>query len=92
MLITIIIHWKRRLSKNSFPFRSSIIGFLIVTSVIFGMSHSNFGLIVRQKCQIIPVLAILYAQAISIQQTILIKKKIKKSLIKTEIGRFPYKK
>jgi|GEM_PF-2799653 hypothetical protein len=60
-LLMVLLNWKTVLSSPALPLRYPWIIYFVFTSVIYGMSTSNFGLGVREKCMVLPVLILFYA-------------------------------
>jgi hypothetical protein len=42
------------------PFKYSWITYLILSSIIEGAAQTNFGLIIRQRCMVLPVVFLLF--------------------------------
>lgn len=59
-LLYILFNWKLLVSSSLFPQKFSWLIYMVLTSIIYGMSTSNFGLGVRQKCMVLPLLIIFY--------------------------------
>ena len=59
-LLIVILNWRLLIQSTLLPQKYSWIIYTVLTSIIFGMSTSNFGLGVRQKCMVLPLLIIFY--------------------------------
>jgi hypothetical protein len=64
-ILVIILRWRSLIASTMLPLKYFWMFYLVITSIIFGMSTSNFGLGVRQKCMVLPVLILLYAITIT---------------------------
>jgi hypothetical protein len=61
IIIYLCFHWRQLIEIKTIKFKYSWIMFISVTSIILGAAQSNFGLIVRQKCMILPCVFLLFA-------------------------------
>jgi len=60
LIVYILIHWKVLVKINSPPYKYCWILYIIITSSIFGMWQTNFGLAVRQRVMVVPFIIMLY--------------------------------
>jgi hypothetical protein len=60
MLIYIIMNWRYFRRFMDFDYKYTWVVFIIISSVLLGMSYTNFGLTIRQKCMVIPPLVLVY--------------------------------
>jgi hypothetical protein len=75
MMLYIIINIYHLKRLSFLPFKMHWIVFLLITSAIFGAAYTNYGLTIRQKCQIIPALVMLYLAVRKHKETSLNDKK-----------------
>jgi hypothetical protein len=60
MILYLCIHWKDVMKIRFIRYKYSWLLYLIVASIIVGAAQTNFGLIVRQRCMVLPVIFILF--------------------------------
>jgi hypothetical protein len=60
MILYLCIHWKDVIKIGFIRYKYSWLLYLIVASIIVGASQTNFGLIVRQRCMVLPVIFLLF--------------------------------
>jgi hypothetical protein len=60
MILYLCIHWKDVVKISFIRYKYSWLLYLIVASIIVGASQTNFGLIVRQRCMVLPVIFLLF--------------------------------
>jgi hypothetical protein len=60
MILYLCIHWKDVVKIGFIRYKYSWLLYLIVASIIVGASQTNFGLIARQKCMVLPVIFLLF--------------------------------
>jgi hypothetical protein len=61
MIIYLILHWKQVLKTRVIKFHYTWIIYIIITGIVLGAAQTNFGLIVRQKCMVLPFIFLLLA-------------------------------
>jgi hypothetical protein len=60
MILYICIHWRAVVRIRFIPFKYSWITYLILSSIIEGAAQTNFGLIIRQRCMVLPVVFLFF--------------------------------
>jgi hypothetical protein len=60
MLVYLCIRWKDVAKIRFIRFKYSWLMYLILSSIIEGAAQTNFGLIVRQRCMVLPVIFLLF--------------------------------
>jgi hypothetical protein len=60
MILYLCIHWKDVVKIGFIRYKYSWLLYLIVASIIVGAAQTNFGLIVRQRCMVLPVIFLLF--------------------------------
>jgi hypothetical protein len=61
MLVYLCIRWKDVAKIRFIRFKYSWLMYLILSSIIEGAAQTNFGLIIRQRCMVLPVIFLLFA-------------------------------
>lgn len=61
MIVYVCIHWKDVTKIKSIPFKYSWLIYLLVSSIIGGAAQTNFGLVVRERCMVLPVILLVFA-------------------------------
>lgn len=82
ILFYLIWHIKSIIESKGLPYKYFWIMYSFVAAAVFGMSQSNFGLIVRQRLMVVPFLIVLYLVIRSEKKSPV---KIKKGSIKIDI-------
>ncbi len=88
MILYLCIHWKDVVKIGFIRYKYSWLLYLIVTSIIVGAAYTNFGLIVRQRCMVLPVIFLLFT---GVRRQLSITKK-KKPNKKSGLNRIPFTK
>jgi hypothetical protein len=60
-ILYIIINWKIYRSTKLLPYKYGLLMYTVFGSIIMGMTYTNFGLTVRQKCMVLPCILLFYA-------------------------------
>jgi hypothetical protein len=60
-ILYIIINWKIYRSTKLLPYKYGLLMYTLFGSIIMGMTYTNFGLTVRQKCMVLPCIILFYA-------------------------------
>ena len=60
MLLYIMLNWRYYFRQNLLEMKYAWALYVILSSVILGMSYANFGLTIRQKCMVIPEIVLIY--------------------------------
>jgi hypothetical protein len=60
MILYLCIHWKDVMKIGFIRYKYSWLLYLIVASIIVGGAQTNFGLIIRQRCMVLPVIFLLF--------------------------------
>ena len=60
-LLYIFIHWRAVIRNKILPYKYGWVVYVMIISSLFGMFQLNFGLAVRQKIMVAPVVIILFA-------------------------------
>ncbi len=88
MIIYIIAHWKIFNKINFIPYKYAWVIYLLLASIIEGASQPNFGLIVRQRCMVLPVILLMFA-GVRYQVSLDGVKKKAKAMLKAKGGVLP---
>jgi hypothetical protein len=84
MLIFLVLNW-RSLAKAPFvQFKLAWLIYVVVASTLLGMMYSNFGLTVRQKCMVLPVLVVFFVAAYGYKEKLRLERKAKRKHMKQE--------
>jgi hypothetical protein len=67
ILIYLFANIKAIAKDKTLPFKNSWFMFILITSAIMGVTLTNFGLTVRQRCMVIPFLLLFYSFVRSIR-------------------------
>lgn len=60
-LLYFLFHWKAFASSKLVPYKYSLLLYCAFSSIIMGMSYTNFGLTVRERCMVLPFIIVFYA-------------------------------
>jgi hypothetical protein len=60
-LVYFLFHWKIFRFSKLLPYKYGLLMYSVIASIIMGMTYTNFGLTVRQKCMVLPCIILFYA-------------------------------
>lgn len=63
MFVYLLVKWRAVLRAPIPPYKWSWILYILIAGALMGMTYTNFGLSVRQKCMVLPSLILIYAAA-----------------------------
>ncbi len=82
MLIYLVFNWRSLVKAPFLPFKLAWLIYLVVASTLLGMMYSNFGLTVRQKCMVLPVLVVFFMAAYGYKEKLRLDKKAKRKAVR----------
>jgi len=77
MLLYLVLNWRSLARAKFLQFKLAWVIYVVVASTILGMMYSNFGLTVRQKCMVLPVLVVFFVAAYGYKEKVRLERKAK---------------